>query len=91
MEGPHYGFPRARLAVYDPGNVRVSQEKNMSLMYIVPDLRQTHRRLLSETPGIRIPSPPKRRPWGACSLWPLDPDGNMVSLIERSVNADEQV
>jgi len=82
QEGSHYGFLRAKLAVYDPGNVTVSPHKNMELMYTVEDLTDTYERLLRQLPGIRVTSPPTRRPWGAYSFWFLDPDGNTVSLIE---------
>jgi predicted enzyme related to lactoylglutathione lyase len=82
VEGAHYGFSRALLAIYNPGGVRVS-DKNMSLMYYVPDLTAEYRRLLNALPGLHVVSPPERRPWGAFSCWVLDPDGNTVSLIEK--------
>ncbi|MBN1777036.1 MAG: VOC family protein [Clostridiales bacterium] len=82
-EGNHYGFNGAQLAVYDPGGVRVVPDKNMSLMYYVPDLMREYERLLRELPQINITSPPERRPWGAFSFWFTDPDGNTVSFIEK--------
>ncbi len=82
-QGQHFGFSRAQLAVYNPGGVRVAEDKNMSLMYYVPDAAAEYERLLKELPGIRITSPPERRPWGAFSFWSLDPDGNTVSLVEK--------
>ena len=93
VEGDHYGFDRARLAVYNPGQVRVATDKNMSLMYFVPDVESEYERLQKEIAGIVIASPPQRRPWGAYSFWFLDPDGNRVSLIEKKPTAvpyDEQ-
>ncbi len=83
VEGQHYGFDHAQLAVYNPGNVNVVKDKNMSLMYFVPDVMGEYERLLKEIPDIGITSPPERRPWGAFSFWFLDPDGNTVSLIEK--------
>lgn len=84
VEGQHFGFENAQLAVYNPGGVRVAEDKNMSLMYFVPDLMAEYRRLTEALPGLRVTSPPERRPWGAFSFWFLDPDGNTVSLIEKS-------
>lgn len=81
-EGQHYGFDKAQLAVYDPGDVIVSENKNMSLMFYVDDLLLEYNRLLNEIPGIGIVSPPERRPWGAFSFWFTDPDGNEISFIE---------
>ena len=86
-EGQHFGFPNAQLAVYNPGGVTVVSDKSMSLMYEVADLMAVYNRLLTAFPDLRVPSPPQRRPWGAFSCWFLDPDGNMVSLIEKSTDA----
>ena len=83
VEGQHFGFQRAQLAVYNPGDVAVAAEKNMQLMYFVPDLMETYNRMTAALPGLRVTSPPQRRPWGAFSFWFLDPDGNTVSLIEK--------
>jgi predicted enzyme related to lactoylglutathione lyase len=82
-EGQHFGFPGAQLAVYNPGGVTVAADKNMQLMYIVPDLMETYNRLTAAFPELRVASPPQRRPWGAFSFWFLDPDGNTISLIEK--------
>jgi catechol 2,3-dioxygenase-like lactoylglutathione lyase family enzyme len=84
VEGQHYGFDNAQLAVYNPGNGTVVHDKNMSLMYFVSDVTLEYERLLKEIPDICIASPPERRPWGAFSFWFLDPDGNTVSFIEKS-------
>ena len=87
-EGTHYGFAKAQLAVYDPGNVPVSDVKNMSVIYAVADVMAEYRRLTQALPELRGTSPPERRPWGAYSFWFLDPDGNMVSLVETPNNAN---
>ena len=82
-EGEHYGFDGAQLAVYNPGDVRVTEDKNMSLMFYVDDIDAEYERLRKAIPGIRVTSPPERRPWGAYSFWFLDPDGNTVSFVEK--------
>lgn len=83
VEGSHYGFHGAQLSVYDPGDVRVVPDKNMSLMYYVTDLAAEYKRLLA-IPGATVTSPPERRPLGAYSFWFQDPDGNTVSFIESA-------
>ncbi|MEK4851498.1 VOC family protein [Paenibacillus sp. FSL H7-0756] len=83
VEGQHYGFDSAQLAVYNPGHVNVVNDKNMSLMFYVHDVLAEYDRLKQAIPGIGITSPPERRPWGAYSFWFLDPDGNTVSFIEK--------
>ena len=82
VEGSHYGFNQAKLAVYDPGNTPVSEVKNMSVIYAVEDVMAEYKRLTKALPELRVVSPPEHRPWGAYSFWFLDPDGNMVSLLE---------
>ncbi|MEK4006011.1 VOC family protein [Paenibacillus sp. FSL H3-0333] len=83
VEGQHYGFDNAQLAVYNPGQVNVVYDKNMSLMFFVHDVLAEYNRLMQAIPGIEITSPPERKPWGAYSFWFLDPDGNTVSFIEQ--------
>lgn len=89
-EGSHYGFASAQLSVYDPGGVTVAADKNMQLIYTVPDLMAAYDRLCKALPGLRVVSPPQRRPWGAFSFWFLDPDGNTVSLLEQPPGTDAQ-
>ena len=62
VDGQHYGFDNAQLAVYNPGNVNVVNDKNMSLMYFVHDVIKEYDRLIREIPDIGIISPPERRP-----------------------------
>ena len=88
VEGSHYGFTKAQLTVYNPGNVTVAKNKNMSVIYTVEDVMVEYLRLLHEIPDLNVTSPPERRPWGAFSFWFLDPDGNMVSLLEKDPKAD---
>lgn len=80
VEGSHYGF--GKVAVYDPGNVTVSKEKNIWLQCFAADLNSEYERLLREIPGIEIISPPERRPWGAYSFQFKDPDGNKIAVAQ---------
>ena len=89
-EGEHYGFAQSQLAVYNPGNVRLSEWKNMSLMFYCEDVAAEYARVTTQIPGIGIVSPPERRPWGAYSFWFTDPDGNMVSFIEKASVSNAQ-
>ena len=83
VDGQHYGFTNAQLAIYNPGNVKTANDKNMSLTFFVRDVPAEYDRLMKEIPGIAISSPPEHRPWGAYSFWFLDPDGNTISFIEK--------
>ncbi|MEA4833364.1 MAG: hypothetical protein VB118_12215 [Oscillospiraceae bacterium] len=80
VDGTHYGF--SKIAVYDDGNVTMSEHKNMSIMLSTEDLQVEYNRLLKEFPDLVVTSPPQRRPWGAFSFWFLDLDGNTVSVFE---------
>ncbi len=82
IEGSHYSFEKPQLAVYDPGDVHVAKDKNISLMYYVDDVQAEYERLMRDVPDIVITSSPERRPWGAFSFWFIDPDGNTISFVE---------
>ncbi|MEK3878341.1 MULTISPECIES: VOC family protein [unclassified Paenibacillus] len=73
VEGQHYGFDNAQLAVHNPGQVNVVNDKNMSLMFYVHDVLAEYDRLKQAIPGIGITSPPERRPWGATPSGSLTP------------------
>jgi len=79
-EGSHYGF--GKIAVWDPGGVKLSQEKNIWLQFFDPDIDALYERLLREIPDIKIIAPPERKPWGAYSFWFLDPDGNKIAVAQ---------
>ena len=87
VEGSHYGF--GSIAVYDPseernGRIRPQgKDKSIWLQCFVEDLDSEYERLLREIPGIKIISPPERRPWGAYSFWFADPDGNKVAVAQK--------
>jgi len=82
VEGGHYGF--GNLAIWDPGDVKMSEEKNIWLQFSVADIDALYGRLLREIPGIEIISPPERKPWGAYSFWFADPDGNKIAVAQDS-------
>lgn len=79
-EGSHYGFDG--FAVYDPGGVKVSKDKNIWLQCFDADIDALYERLLREIPGIEILSPPERKPWGAYAFWFADPDGNKIAVAQ---------
>ena len=80
IEGSHYAF--GKIAIYDPGDVTLSAEKNVWLQCFDTDIDVLYARLLREIPGIVILSPPERRPWGAYSFQFADPDGNMIAVAQ---------
>lgn len=82
IEGSHYGF--AKIAIYNPGDVKVVAEKNIWLQCFDADIGALYGRLLREIPGIEIISPPERKPWGAYSLWFADPDGNKIAVAQEN-------
>jgi len=81
IEGSHYGF--GGVAIYNPGGVTVSKEKNVWLQCFAADLDAEYERLLRKIPGVNIISPPERRPWGAYSFWLTDPDGNKIAVAQK--------
>jgi len=83
VEGSHYGF--SKIAVYNPGGVQVAKDKNIWLSFSDANIDALYERLLSEIPGIKIISPPEKRPWGAYSFWFLDPDSNKITVYQEEV------
>ncbi len=81
VEGEHYGFDS--LAVWNPGDVKVPDNKNIWLQFFDEDIDSLYERLTREIPGIQIISPPERKPWGAYSFWFLDPDGNKIAVAQK--------
>lgn len=80
VEGSHYGF--GSLSVWDPGDVRVSKDKNIWPSFSDANIDTLYARLLREIPDIEIIAPPERKPWGAYSFWFCDPDGNKVAVYQ---------
>jgi predicted enzyme related to lactoylglutathione lyase len=81
VEGSHYGF--SKIAVYDPGNVKVAKDKNVWLTFSNANIDELYERLLKEIPDIEIIAPPERKPWGAYSFWFNDPDGNKIAVYQE--------
>ncbi len=82
VEGSHYAF--GNLAIYNPGNVKMAEEKTIWLQCFDPDIDALYARLLQEVPSINIISPPERKPWGAYSFQFSDPDGNKIAVAQDS-------
>ena len=80
VEGDHYSF--GNVAVYDPGDETVANEKSVWLQCFTADLDSEYERLLHEIPNMEIISPPERRPWGAYSFQFKDPDGNRIAVAQ---------
>lgn len=81
-EGSHYSF--TKVAVYDPGNVKVAKDKNVWLIFSDADIDALYGRLLREIPGLEVVQPPERKPWGTYSFWFLDPDGNKITVYQEA-------
>lgn len=87
VEGSHYGFGKFNLAVWNPGDVTVSKDKNVWIMFSDADIDVLYERLLREIPDLEVIAPPERKQWGAYSLWFADPDGNRISVYQESEDA----
>ena len=81
VDGSHYGF--CNLAIWNPGDVIMAAKQNIWLQCFDTDIDTLYERLLREIHGVKIISPPERRPWGACSFWFADPDGNKIAVAQR--------
>ena len=80
VDGSHYGFNN--LAIWNPGDVKMSEEQNIWLQCFDTDIDELYKRLLQEIPDIKIISSPERKPWGAYSFWFADPDGNKIAVAQ---------
>ena len=80
IEGSHYGF--GKIAIYNPGNVALSKEKNVWLSFSDSDIDALYQRLLQKIPDLEILAAPERKPWGAYSFWISDPDGNKITICQ---------
>ena len=81
----HTGFNDKQLAIWNPGNVDISNVKNMSLMYYVQDAQYEYERL-NQIKNIADITKPEKQPWGVIAFTFKDPDGNEVSIIELPRN-----
>lgn len=77
----HSSFDEMQLAIWNPGNVEVSLQKNMELMYIVEDANREYERLHALDTDIEFVSAPADMPWGVRAFVFKDPDGNKVNFL----------
>jgi len=82
IEGSHYTF--GNLAVYDPGDVKPSEEKTVWLQCFDVNIDALYARLLRDIPNINIITPPEKKPWGAYSFQFTDPDGNKIAVAQSA-------
>ena len=82
VEGNHYAF--GNIAVYDPGGVAEAEGHPAWLQCFAAGLDAEYERLRREIPGLKVISPPERRPWGAYSFHLADPDGNRIAVAEAA-------
>lgn len=80
----HSAFNVAQLAIYNPGVVQITRDKNMALMYFVDDVDAEYARLAAL--GIENLVEPTVKPWGVKSFVFHDPDGNQVSFVQEPGN-----
>lgn len=64
------------LTVYNNGQLKNSQNQNISIAFTVEDVDIEYERLLQA--GIHIVDAPKLQPWGAKNMHFYDPDGNHI-------------
>jgi len=77
----HKTFDDEQLAIWDPGSVRLSLEKNISIMFYVEDVSGIYKRLKSFAHLSHIKEP-EIKPWGVKALKLNDPDCNEINLLE---------
>jgi len=64
-----------------PGALAGAGHGHYTLEIEVDDVDGEHRRLSAL--GTPIVKPPTTQPWGLCSVWLRDPDGNLVNCYAR--------
>lgn len=69
--------------IYNDGVQRTPVNHNIILAFTIDDVYQEHERLLGL--GVKIITPPTKRPWGATNMYFEDPDGNQI--VFRSIPA----
>lgn len=77
----HTSFDEAQLAIWNPGSISISEQKNMSLMYFVDDADVEYERLKESKLNIKFQSQPKEEPWGVKAFVFFDPDENEINFI----------
>lgn len=66
------------LTIYNNGQEKSNDNKNISLAFTVEDIYKYHEMLVER--GITILEPPTVRPWGTINMSFLDPDNNAIYL-----------
>ena len=64
------------LSVYNNGELKNNQNKNISIAFTVDNVDDEYERLLKS--GVHIIDAPKLQPWGAKNMHFCDPDGNHI-------------
>ena len=64
-----------------PGALTGAGHGHYTLEIEVDDVDEEHRRLSAL--AVPIVKPPTTQPWGLCSVWLRDPDGNLVNCYAR--------
>jgi len=79
LSGVYLGFDLVDKVSGYPGAV--------SLWFVVDDLDETFERFVAL--GAQVKYPPTEKPWGDTLAAVLDPDGNVVGLVERRKSRKE--
>ena len=79
----HTSFDDAQLAIWNPGDVKIPKDKNVSLMYFVDNADKEYERLENLNINITFQSKPKDMPWGVRAFTFCDPDGNEINFLTR--------
>jgi len=82
VEGSHFAFDN--ISIWDPGDVKMAEEKHIWLSFSDKDIDALYERLKREIPDIEIITPPEKKPWGAYSFWFYDPDGNKIAVAQET-------
>lgn len=78
----HSAFDAMQLAIWNPGELSIAPNKNMSLMYFIENADNEYERLRKIT-NLENLSQPVIKPWGVKSFCFKDPDGNEVNFLEQ--------
>ncbi len=74
----HMSFNESQLDIYNPGNIKITDNKNITLMYMVEDVDKEYGRLMNSNYRIEFIRIPTIMPWGVKSFIFKDLDGNEI-------------
>lgn len=77
----HMGFDSLQLAIYNPGEVKVGKDKNITLMYSVEYVEALYKKKLESMYSGLILNNPTKKSWGVTSFQVQDPEGNELSFL----------